>query len=84
MIGEAKSVTDLQIPAAQQRLAEAVAKVGRPTVVLLKNGRALELGGAVLQADAIMVTWFLGMLGHRFGFPSSWPQSGVWSRLKQK
>lgn len=65
MIGEAKSVTDLQIPAAQQRLAEAVAKVGRPTVVLLKNGRALELGGAVLQADAIMVTWFLGkMTGH--------------------
>ena len=32
-------------------------------VVLLKNGRALELSGAVQKAQAIMVTWFLGMLG---------------------
>ena len=36
--------------------------VGKPTVALLKNNRALELSGAVKDADAILVTWFLGKL----------------------
>ena len=58
--GEAQSRTDIVVPAAQQALAEAVAAEGKPTVVLLKNGRALALEGAVKDAEAIMVTWFLG------------------------
>ena len=48
------------MPAAQQALAEAVAKTGKPIVVLLRNGRALALQGAVRNASAILVTWFLG------------------------
>eukprot|EP00913_Durusdinium_trenchii_P029479 g27632.t1 len=64
MVGEAKSVTTLELPLGQRLLAEAVAKTKTPTVVLLKNGRALELEGAVRNASAIMVTWFLGTLGH--------------------
>jgi beta-glucosidase len=39
---------------------EAVAATGKPVVILLKNGRALALQGAVRNADAILVTWFLG------------------------
>ena len=58
--GESRSRTEITIPQVQQDLAEAVAKVGKPIVVLLKNGRALELRGAVKDAEAIMVTWFLG------------------------
>ncbi|GAA0738771.1 glycoside hydrolase family 3 N-terminal domain-containing protein [Sphingomonas japonica] len=58
--GEAQSRVDLIVPEAQQALAEAVAATGKPMVVLLKNGRALELSGAVLNAQAIAVTWFLG------------------------
>lgn len=60
MSGEAQSRTDIVVPAAQQALAEAVAATGKPIVVLLKNGRALALHGAVKNADAILVTWFLG------------------------
>jgi beta-glucosidase len=60
MSGEAESRTQITLPAAQQALAEAVAAVGKPLVVLLKNGRALALEGAVLNAPAILVTWFLG------------------------
>ena len=41
-------------------LAEAVAATGKPIVVLLRNGRALALHGAVKDAKAILVTWFLG------------------------
>lgn len=60
MSGEAKSRTAITVPAAQQALVEAVAAAGKPYVVLLKNGRALELSGAVLAAPALLVTWFLG------------------------
>ncbi len=60
MSGEAQSRTDIVVPAAQQVLAEALAATGKPMIVLLRNGRALALQGAVRDADAILVTWFLG------------------------
>ncbi len=60
MNGEAQSRTQIIVPAPQQELAEAVAAVGKPVIVLLTTGRALALQGAVRKADAILVTWFLG------------------------
>lgn len=65
MSGEAQSRTEIVVPEAQQQLANAVAAVGKPMVVVLKNGRALALEGAVAAAPAILVTWFLGtQTGH--------------------
>lgn len=60
MSGEAQSRTEIIVPEPQQQLAEAVAATGKPVVVLLKNGRGLALSGAVADAPAILVTWFLG------------------------
>ena len=60
MSGEAQSRADIVVPAAQLALAAAVAATGKPIVVALRNGRALALSGAVLDAPAILVTWFLG------------------------
>jgi beta-glucosidase len=60
MSGEAQSRTEIVVPAPQQELAEAVAAVGKPIVVVLKHGRALALEGAVANAQAILATWFLG------------------------
>ena len=60
MSGEAQSRVDITVPDAQQALAEAVAATGKPVVVLLSSGRALELDGAVRDAQAVLATWFLG------------------------
>jgi beta-glucosidase len=60
MSAEAQSRVDIGLPQAQLELAEAVAGTGKPLVVLLRNGRAMELSGAVKDAPAILVTWFLG------------------------
>jgi beta-glucosidase len=65
MSGEAQSRVEIVVPGAQQALAEAVAAVGKPLVVLLRHGRALALQGAVRDAQAILATWFLGsQTGH--------------------
>ncbi len=58
--GEAQSRVEITLPAAQQALAEAVAMTGKPLVVLLRNGRALALQGAVRNAQAVAITWYLG------------------------
>jgi beta-glucosidase len=60
MSGEAQSRTDIVIPAPQMALAEAIAAIGKPMVVLLRHGRALALSGAIRNAPAILATWFLG------------------------
>ncbi|CAN5722526.1 glycoside hydrolase family 3 N-terminal domain-containing protein [soil metagenome] len=60
MSGEARSRVDVDLPAAQMALAEAVAAVGKPVVVVLRHGRALALHGAVAKAPSIMAGWFLG------------------------
>lgn len=63
MSGESQSRAQIVLPPAQQALATAVAATGKPIVVVLKNGRALALEGSVLNAPAILVTWFLGSEG---------------------
>lgn len=60
MSGEARSRSDIEVPQAQQALADAVFATGKPVVVVLRNGRALALKGGVRDAQAILVTWFLG------------------------
>lgn len=65
MSGEAASRTNISLPAAQMRLAEAIAATGKPVILVLTNGRPLELEWFDLNVDAIVETWFLGsQAGH--------------------
>ncbi|SKC41295.1 glycoside hydrolase family 3 N-terminal domain-containing protein [Pseudoxanthomonas indica] len=63
MSAEARNRTSLDLPGAQQALAEAVAKVGKPTAAVLLNGRPLSIGPLRKQVPAILEAWFPGVEG---------------------
>ena len=56
---------DLLLPASQRRLMNAVLKVGKPTVIVLTAGSAIDLQEAGEQADAVLAAWYPGAQGGR-------------------
>ena len=56
---------DLLLPAPQRRLLEAVLAVGRPTVVVLAGGSAMDVSAAQNRADAVLLAWYPGAGGGR-------------------
>ena len=56
---------DLLLPASQRRLMDAVLGVGKPTVICLMAGSAIDLGNGAEQANAILLTWYPGARGGR-------------------
>jgi len=63
MSHESSSRTSLTLPASQQALLEALVTTGKPLVVVLMNGRPLQLGWVREHADALLETWFAGTEG---------------------
>ena len=61
MSGEAHSRSSIELPGVQQQLLEAVQALGKPTVLVLMNGRPLAVPWAAERVDAILETWFLGV-----------------------
>lgn len=60
MTGESSSRTDLNIPAGQQRLLEALLKTGKPVVLVVFAGRPLTLTWEQEHVPAILNVWFGG------------------------
>jgi len=58
--GEANSRSNINIPGVQEELVAEFLKLGKPVVVVLMNGRPLDLTWLNDQAPAILETWFLG------------------------
>ena len=55
--------TDIVIPDVQEELIEAVAKTGKPMIVVLLNGSALAVNWAQRDAKAIVEAWYPGQAG---------------------
>jgi len=60
MSGEASSRTDIEIPAIQKRLLQALLKTGKPVVLVLFTGRPLALNWENENVPAILNVWFGG------------------------
>lgn len=63
MSGEAGSRSDIRLPEAQLELLQRLKKLNKPIVVVLFNGRPLDLSGVYENADAILEAWFPGSEG---------------------
>lgn len=61
--GENASRSTLALPMIQEELASELAKTGKPVVLVLSNGRPLELNRLEPMADAILEAWQPGMRG---------------------
>lgn len=63
--GEATSRTSIKIPGVQSELLEKLKKLKKPIVVVLMNGRPLDLSKESGLADAILEIWFPGTMGRK-------------------
>ncbi|GIF01696.1 beta-glucosidase BglX [Paractinoplanes rishiriensis] len=63
MIGEAASRSSLELPGRQLQLLQAVVATGTPTVLLVLNGRPLDLRWAAANVPAILDIWYPGTQG---------------------
>jgi beta-glucosidase len=88
MIGEGASRSSLELPGRQLELLQAVVSTGTPTVLLVMNGRPLDLRWAAENVPAILDIWYPGTQGGTavanllFGdvtpsgkLPFSWPRT---------
>ncbi len=88
MSGEAASRASLDLPGNQQQLLEAVVATGKPVVLVLLNGRPLNISWAAGHVPAILEAWYPGTEGGNaiadilFGdanpegkLPVSWPRT---------
>lgn len=88
MSGEAASRSSLKLSSGQEELLEAVVATGKPVVLVLVNGRPLDISWAAAHVPAILEAWYPGNQGGNgiadvlFGdanpsghLPVSWPRS---------
>jgi len=88
MSGEYASRSSLKVSNGQEELLEAVSATGKPVVLVLVNGRPLDISWAAEHVPAILEAWYPGSQGGNgvadilFGdanpsghLPVSWPRS---------
>src|SRR5579872_2774412 len=63
MDGESASQASLQLPGRQEELLKAVVATGKPIVLVLVNGRPLDIEWAAEHVPAILVAWHPGTEG---------------------
>ena len=88
MSGEGASRSSLELPGKEQQLLESVIATGRPVILVLLNGRPLDISWASQHVPAILEAWYPGTQGGTavvnllFGkavpggkLPFTWPRS---------
>jgi beta-glucosidase len=63
MSGEAASRASMELPGIQEQMLEAAASAGKPVILVLENGRPLDLRWASQHVPAILESWYSGTEG---------------------
>jgi beta-glucosidase len=61
MTGESSSLTRLDLPGNQERLLETIVRLGKPTVLVLFDGRPLAIKWAAAHVPAVLEAWYPGL-----------------------
>ncbi len=61
MTGESSSLTRLDLPGNQEQLLETITNLGKPTVLVLFDGRPLAIKWAAAHVPAILEAWYPGI-----------------------
>ena len=61
MSGEARSRSDIGLPAPQKALAEAILATGKPVVTVVMTGRPLDIRPVDTDGSSILLAWFPGI-----------------------
>jgi beta-glucosidase len=61
MTGESSSLTRLDLPGNQEELLQAITQLGKPTVLVLFDGRPLAIKWAAAHVPAIIEAWYPGI-----------------------
>jgi beta-glucosidase len=88
MSGEAASRASMDLPGVQQQMLEAAVAAGQPVIVVLENGRPLDIRWMAAHVPAVLESWYPGTDGGNavadvlFGdvnpggkLPVSWPRT---------
>src|SRR5665648_198409 len=60
--GEGQSRGEIDLPGAQEELIEALAKTGKPLIVIVMAGRPLAIGNVVEKSNALLYAWHGGSM----------------------
>jgi beta-glucosidase len=60
--GEAHSRAILDLPGAQNELVDAIASIGKPTVLIVQAGRPLTIGRQVAKVDSVLYSFHAGTM----------------------
>ena len=63
MSGEAASQASMELPGIQQQMLEAAVSTGKPVILVLENGRPLDIRWASQHVPAILESWYSGTEG---------------------
>ena len=63
MSSEAASRASMDLPGIQEQMLEAAASAGKPVVLVLENGRPLDISWAAQHVPAILEVWYPGSEG---------------------
>ena len=61
--GEGRDRSDINLPGVQEALVEEIARLGKPLVLVIVDGRPVALGKICECADAIIHAWLPGKMG---------------------
>lgn len=63
MSGEGGSISNINLPGAQEELVNAIAKTGKPLVTVLLNGRPFDIQNITSKSNAVLEAWQPGTMG---------------------